>query len=193
MFFGQDAFEEASSEQATPTSTRSMSSPGFVRQIVPCNDASLRFDCDKQGLQRVPVNLNCLLVHSVLPESNFPIFRRSHPDTVEMTARYDGAVGPLFIITVASVSSSSDSKTLLLLPWLPLPPWLPKVLKNICEQTITANHIHSCLHAAACCKSRAECVPHTRRCARKCDIRCARVATGASTSGSSHCTSGSLM
>ena len=33
-----------------------------------------------------------------------------------MTDRYDGAVGPLFIITVASVSSSSDSKTLLLLP-----------------------------------------------------------------------------
>ena len=36
----------------------------------------------------------------------------------------------LFTITVASVSSSSDSKTLLLLPWL------PKILQNICEQTI---------------------------------------------------------
>ena len=64
----------------------------LVRQIVRCNDASLSLDCDKQGLQSVfPVNLNCLLVHSVSPESNIPVFLRSHTDTVEITARYDGA------------------------------------------------------------------------------------------------------
>ena len=32
-----------------------------------------------------------LQVHSVPPESNFPVYLKSHPDTVEMTARYDGA------------------------------------------------------------------------------------------------------
>ena len=64
----------------------------LVWQVVRCNDASLSLDRDKQGLQSVfPVNWNCLLVHSVTPESNFPVFLRSHPDTMEMTARYDGA------------------------------------------------------------------------------------------------------
>ena len=32
-----------------------------------------------------------LQVHSVPPESNFPVYLKSHPDTVEMTARCDGA------------------------------------------------------------------------------------------------------
>ena len=51
--------------------------------------ASVSLDCDKHGLQSVfLVNLKCLLVHSERPESNFLVFLRSHPDTVEMTARY---------------------------------------------------------------------------------------------------------
>ena len=57
--------------------------------------------------------------------------------------RWSVSVGSLFIITVASVNSSSDSKTLQ--PWLPLLQWLPKILKNICEQTVqTENTIILC-------------------------------------------------
>ena len=104
--------------------------------------------------------------------------------------RWGVSVGSLFINTVASVSSSSDSKTLLLLPCLPLLPWLPKIPKTFVNKQLEP-HNHSWLHAAACRKSWAEGEPHTRRSARKCDIRCASVSTGASTGGSSHSTSGS--
>ena len=70
----------------------------LVPQIVRCNDASLSFDFDKQSLQSVP--------------QVAPTHRGNDCQT-----RWSVQVGSLFIITVASVSSSSDSKTLLLLQW----------------------------------------------------------------------------
>ena len=102
--------------------------------------------------------------------------------------RWRVSVGSLFIITAASVSSTSDSKTLLL-PWQPL-----LLIKNICEQTIGTENtiILGCMPRLVVSHGpRAN--PHTRRSARKCDIRYAGVSTGASTGGSSHSTSGSLM
>ena len=69
--------------------------------------------------------------------------------------RWSVSVGSLFIITVASVSSSSDSKTLLLLPWL------PKIVKNICEQTIGTENtiILGCMPRLVVCHGRGR-TPH---------------------------------
>ena len=64
--------------------------------------------------------------------------------------RWSVSVGSLFISTVASVvSSSSDSKTLLLLPWLPLLPWPPKILKKTFVNKQLEPKTQSFL--AACC------------------------------------------
>ena len=113
----------------------------LVRPIVRCDDASLSLDCDKQGLQSVfPGNLELSSRSQRLtriPFSCIPHVATKHRGN-DCQIRWSVSVGSLFIITVASVSSCRDSTTLLLLPWLPLPPWLPEKFynKKYCEQTI---------------------------------------------------------
>ena len=111
----------------------------LVRQVVRCNDASLSPDCDKQGLQSVSCQLDLSSRSQRLTRIQFsciPQVAPRHRGNGCQT-RWSVSAGSLLIITVASVSSSSGSKTLLLLlPWLPLPPWLPKQMKTLVNKPI---------------------------------------------------------
>ena len=132
----------------------------FGLRLFPCVKGSyLRLDI--KGRESIPDGMGCHLPMKLRGQNSrsqrktriqfscIPQVAPRHRGN-DCQIRWNVSEGSLFISTVASVSSSSDSKTLLLLlPWLPLLQWLPKILKKTFVNKQLEPKTQSFL--AACC------------------------------------------